>query len=337
VTSTAPRSGPSPAGPAGSGWRAWALGVAAMAMFGLTLPMTQLATGPADAPQLSPAFVTSARAVVAAGLSAVLLRALRAPWPSAAQWRLLALAALGNAVLYPGLLAWALRSVPSQHAAVVTGLAPLLTSVVAAAVWRQRPGAGFWACAAGGCALVVGFSLWRAQQAGLGWRPAPADLGLALGVLAASVGYVAGARVTPALGAERTICWVTLAALPLTLPGALWAAQAQGGWAALAAVAPRAWAGLAYVSLFSMWIGFFAWYRALAAGDAVRISQVQLLQPFFAMVFAWPLLGQPVAPASLAVGAAVAATVWLGRRLSAAPPAPPAPAAAPASPAGSRR
>ena len=292
------------------------LGVAAMALFGMTLPMTQLATGTAAAPQFSPLFVTCARAVVAAGLSALWLFQARAPWPGPAQWRLLAVAAAGNAVAYPLTLAWALRTETSQHAAVITALAPLATSAVAALVLRQRVARGFWVCALAGCALVVAFSLWRAQQAGLGWRPSPADAWLAVGVLAASVGYVAGARVTPALGAERTICWVTLAALPVSLPGAWlqWPDQPP-----LASVPGAAWLGLAYVSLFSMWIAFFAWYRALAHGDAVRVSQVQLLQPFFAMAFAWPIHGQPVALASVGFGLAVIATVWLGRRYSAAP------------------
>lgn len=299
--------------PAGSGL--W-LGVAAMAMFGMTLPMTQLATGTAAAPQFSPLFVTCARAVVAAALSALWLFQARAPWPDLAQWRLLAVAAAGNAVAYPLTLAWALRTETSQHAAVITALAPLATSAVAALVLRQRVARGFWACAGAGCALVVAFSLWRAQQAGLGWRPSPADAWLAVGVLAASVGYVAGARVTPALGAERTICWVTLTALPVTLPGAVlqWPDQPP-----LASVPWAAWLGFAYVSLFSMWIALFAWYRALAQGDAVRVSQVQLLQPFFAMAFAWPIHGQPVALASVGFGLAVIATVWLGRRFSAAP------------------
>lgn len=312
------------------------LGVAAMAMFGMTLPMTQLATGTAAAPHFSPLFLTCARAVVAAGLSALWLwrvdfrtatwrlpahiagtaRPSRAPWPTAAQWRLLAVAAAGNAVAYPLTLAWALRTETSQHAAVITALAPLATSAVAALVLRQRVARGFWVCALAGCALVVAFSLWRARQAGLGWRPSPADAWLALGVLAASVGYVAGARITPALGAERVICWVTLAALPVTLPGALlqWSAQPP-----LHTVPASAWLGFAYVSLFSMWMAFFAWYRALAQGDAVRVSQVQLLQPFFAMAFAWPIHGQPVALSSLGFGAAVIATVWLGRRFSSTP------------------
>jgi drug/metabolite transporter (DMT)-like permease len=310
------------------------LGVAAMAMFGMTLPMTQLATGTAAAPQFTPLFVTCARAVVAAGLSALWLWQARAPWPDAGQWRLLGLAAAGNALAYPLALAWALRTETSQHAAVLTALAPLATSAVAALVLRQRVAHGFWVCALAGCALVVGFSLWRAQQAGLGWRPSPADVWLAGGVLAASVGYVAGARVTPALGAERSICWVTLAALPVTLPGAAWQWSAQPP---LAGVPLPAWLGLAYVSLFSMWIAFFAWYRALAQGDAVRVSQVQLLQPFFAMLFAWPIHGQPVALSSVGFGLAVIATVWLGRRFSAASPAAAAPPAGPASPTRSRR
>ena len=42
-----------------------------MALFGLTLPMTRLAIGSQDAPQLSPWFVTFGRAVLAALLSGV--------------------------------------------------------------------------------------------------------------------------------------------------------------------------------------------------------------------------------------------------------------------------
>lgn len=309
------------------------LGIAAMAMFGMTLPMTQLATGTAAQPHFTPEFVTCARAVLAATLSALWLWQTRAPGPTAAQWRLLAVAAAGNAIAYPLSLAWALRTETSQHAAVITALAPLATSAAAALVLRQRVGRGFWTCAVAGCALVVAFSLWRAQQAGQGWQPAAADIWLALGVLGASLGYVAGARVTPALGAERTICWVTLAALPVTLPGALFT---WGDQPPLRTVPLSAWLGFAYVSLFSMWMAFFAWYRALAQGDAVRVSQLQLLQPFFAMAFAWPIHGQPVALSSLGFGVAVIATVWLGRRLSvpviAARPAPAAPPAAPASP-----
>ena len=41
-----------------------------------------------------------------------------------------------------------------------------------------------------------------------------------------------------------------------------------------------------------MWLGFFAWYHGLTLGGVVRVSQVQLLQPFLALLFAVPLLGE---------------------------------------------
>ena len=43
-----------------------------------------------------------------------------------------------------------------------------------------------------------------------------------------------------------------------------------------------------------MWVGFFAWYRGLAMGGALRVSQTQLLQPFLSILAAVPLLGEPI-------------------------------------------
>ena len=50
-----------------------------------------------------------------------------------------------------------------------------------------------------------------------------------------------------------------------------------------------------------MWLGFFAWYRGLALGGTVRVSQVQLLQPFLALLFAVPVLGERLEPTTAAV------------------------------------
>ena len=286
-----------------------ALGVLGVAFFAVTLPMTRLATGSAAAPQLSPWFVTFARAALAGGLSIVMLLALRAPRPRRDQWKPLVLAVLGNAIGYPLLLGYALRVVTASHAAVVTALLPLMTAAVAAWVLHQRARLGFWICAVAGSLLVVAFSLLRASQQGHGFGFEWADLLLVGAVFAASVGYIHGAQVTPALGAERVICWVCVLALPLTLPGALltWPQQA---------VAPSAWAGLVYVGVFSMWIGFFAWYRGLALGGALRVSQAQLLQPFLSILAAVPLLGEPLDVVTLGFALAVVATVLVGKKLS---------------------
>ena len=113
------------------------LGLLGVFIFALTLPMTRLATGTVDAPQMSPWFVTWARAALAGGLSAIYLLAVRDPWPLAEQRGPLFLSLAGNVIGYPLLLGWALRHVTASHAAVITSLMPLATA--AAATPRARP------------------------------------------------------------------------------------------------------------------------------------------------------------------------------------------------------
>jgi len=290
---------PSPAAERRGLW----LGVAGVVMFALTLPMTRLAVGPAEAPQLPPLFVTAGRAALAALLSLGFLALTRAPWPPRRLWPVLGLSAAGTVIGFPLCLALALRHVDAMHAAVVTGLLPLATAAMAALAFRQRPSTGFWVCAVAGSLLVVAF----AAQAGGGALVA-ADGLLLLAVLCAAVGYVAGVSASRQLSAEQTICWVLVMSLPLTAPLALWSWPLQPARAS-------AWLGFGYVSLFSMWLGFFAWYRGLALGGTVRVSQVQLLQPFLALLSAVPLLGEKLEPATLLFSLAVLATVFIGRRM----------------------
>ena len=285
------------------------LGILGVAFFAVTLPMTRLATGTHDAPQLSPLFVTLARAALAGCLSVVFLLTTRSPLPKRHHWKPLGLAVLGNAIGYPLLLGFALRIVTASHAAVVTALLPLVTAAVAAWVLHQRARLGFWVCAVAGSLLVVAFSVLRAQEGGAGFGFEWADLLLVGAVFAASIGYIYGAQVTPELGAERVICWVCVMVLPVSLPGALWLWPQHS-------VASSAWGGLLYVGVFSMWAGFFAWYRGLVLGGALRVSQAQLLQPFLSILAAALLLGETLDGVTLAFAAAVVVTVVIGKQFS---------------------
>lgn len=281
-----------------------ALGLLAVALFAATTPMTRLAVGSAAAPALSPAFVTAGRAAAAGILAAAFLLAVRAARPSRRDAVPLAVCALGTVLGFPLFLALGLRHVDAVHAAVVTGLIPLATAAVAALVFRQRPSPAFWATALAGTGLVLGHAAWRGAGAlGAG------DLLLLGAVLSAAVGYVAGARLSERMPPSHVVSWVLVLSLPATVPATL------AVWPASAA-SPVAWAGFAYVSLVSMWLAFFAWYRALAVGGAVRVSQVQLVQPFLSMLMAVPLLGETIDAPTLAVALAVAAMVLLGRRLA---------------------
>jgi drug/metabolite transporter (DMT)-like permease len=75
-----------------------------------------------------------------------------------------------------------------------------------------------------------------------------------------------------------------------------------------------AWAGFAYVSVISMFLGFFAWYAGLARGGVARIGQVQLLQPPMTLGWSALVLGESVGPGTLAAALAVLASVVVTQR-----------------------
>lgn len=284
-------------------------GLVGVTLFAATLPMTRLAVGTAEAPQLSPWFVTFGRAAVAGVLSIAYLLWQRAQGrlrvPTRAEWPLIGITAFGVIVGFPLFLALALRHVPSTHGAVVTALLPLSTAVLGALWFRQRPSVGFWACAVLGSGLVLAYMVWRAGGFYLG----AANIYLIIAMTTGAFGYIGGARLTPRLGAEQVICWVLVSCLPLTLPIAWLFAPAD-----FHAIAGMSWLGFGYVALFSMWIGFFAWYRALALG-AVRVSQIQLVQPFLSLLFAVPLAGEQLDMVTLVFALAVIATVYMGKKM----------------------
>jgi drug/metabolite transporter (DMT)-like permease len=76
-----------------------------------------------------------------------------------------------------------------------------------------------------------------------------------------------------------------------------------------------AWLGFAYVSVFSMYVGFFPWYKGLALGGIARVGQTQLLQPFFTFVGAALLLNEKIDTTTLIFAAVVVGLVALGRNM----------------------
>jgi drug/metabolite transporter (DMT)-like permease len=282
------------------------LGLLGVAIFALTLPMTRLAVGTPDAPQMSGVFIALGRAVVAGLLSAMFLLATKAPLPRRDQWRPLALVAGGVVFGFPLCTSIAMRHVEAVHASVIVGVLPLATAAVGAWLHRQRPSRGFWLCAATGTALVVAFAILKSGTARLAINPADALLLLAMAC--AAVGYGYGAQLSQQMRAEHVICWALVLSLPLNVPLALMQ------WPQIA-IKTGAWWAFGYVAVFSMWLGFFAWYRGLALGGTVRVSQVQLVQPFLSMLFAVPLLGETLDGITIGFGLAVIVTVFAGKKM----------------------
>jgi drug/metabolite transporter (DMT)-like permease len=277
------------------------LGLTGVAIFSLTLPFTKMAVA-----ELNPVLVALGRAVVAAIGSAILLWWIGAPRPTRSQTRALLVTALGVVVGFPVFASVAMRYVPASHGAVVIGILPLATALFGALRFGERPSAGFWLAALVGSGIVIGFALWQG-----GGEFHAADLALFAAVVAAAMGYAEGARLSQTMGGQQVISWALVLSMPLLLPLTIWL-----GWKYGVSASPRAWIGFGYVSLFSMFIGFFFWYKGLALGGIARVGQVQLLQPFLTLVGAALILGETLDMRNVLFAFAVIAVVAIGRRMT---------------------
>jgi drug/metabolite transporter (DMT)-like permease len=283
--------------------RGMLLGLAGVAIFSLTLPFTRMAvTG------LDPAFVALGRALVAAALAAIWLRWKRAPPPPRSALLPLAMVSLGCVIGFPWLTSIALRTLPASHGAVLVGILPLATAVFSALRGNEKPSPGFWAMALLGTGLVIAFAL---RQSGGSFHLA--DLLMFAAVALAALGYAEGGRLARTMGGEQVICWALLLSAPLVLPLVLWLSWPHFG--SFASAGAGAWLGFAYVSVFSMFIGFFFWYRGMAVGGIARVGQVQLVQPFLTLVGAAIFLDEPLELSNFVFAFAVIAVVAAGRKM----------------------
>lgn len=294
----------------------------AVVLFAMTIPMTRLANGSLADPQWPPLFVAAARAAIAGGLALMHLLWVRAAWPAKAHrpWLLAVIA--GGVLGFPLGMGWAVRIVPASHAAVLTGLLPLITAALAAWWLGQRPRWGFWLASVAGAALIGAFVWVNAAKAspsvgGGASSTLLADMCLLLGLVGASVAYVAGARLSREMPSAQVMSWSLVIGWPMTVALALW--FWPPGFHSLAqawqVIKPQAWAGLAYVAVCSTWLGFFLWYAALAK-DPMRVSQLQLLQPFFALVISAIVLGEHVPAHTWLFALAVLTTVGVGQAMA---------------------
>lgn len=242
--------------------RGLAWGLLGVIIFSLTLPFTHVAVRTLD-----PVFVGAGRAVVAGALAAVLLLVTRSSPLGRRQLGSALVVAGGVVIGFPVLTSLAMRDVPASHGAVVIGILPAATAVVAVLRGRESPSATFWVASLAGAASVIGFVV----VGGGGSGAAGADVLLLLAVVAAAIGYAEGGLLARRVGAWRTICWALVLALPVMVPLTIGSVLTNPVTADA-----TGWLAFGYVSLFSMFLGFFAWYRGLAIGPIAAVSQIQL-------------------------------------------------------------
>src|SRR5271154_941624 len=275
------------------------LGFIGVAVFGGTLPATRIAVSAID-----PIALTALRTAIAGLCSLGLLIVLRRPLPPRRLWPQLAIAMLGVCILFPFLMALAVRTVDASHGGVVLGILPIATALVAVTITDERPKPLFWIASLAGAALVVAFALRQG-----GGTLSAGDFLLFAAVAVAAIGYAFSGRLTAEMPGWEVISWVLVMALPISLPAAALTMPAD-----LPQMALKPWLAVLFVAIFSQWGGFFAWNAGLAMGGIARVSQVQLLQPFITFALASFFNGETITPQILLFTAAVVATVAISTR-----------------------
>ncbi len=257
----------------------WFSGFIGMSIFAGSLPATRIAVADFD-----PTFLTCLRASLAGLLAALLLWGLRQPRPSRQQLSPLIFSALGVVVGFPLFTALALQHVTSAHCIVFVGLLPLCTATFAVLRGGERPRWPFWMFSIIGAAFVAGYAAWGQTEVSL-----IGDALMMAAIVACGMGYAEGASLSRTLGGWQVICWSLVLSLPVMLPMTLITTPDT-----FQNIGTPAWISLAYVSLFSMLLGFVFWYRGLALGGIATVGQLQLLQPFIGLALAALLLNESI-------------------------------------------
>ncbi|WP_024530982.1 MULTISPECIES: DMT family transporter [Serratia] len=279
----------------------WLNGFLGMVIFSGSLPATRVAVLSFD-----PLFLTVARASIAGLIALLLLGLFKQQRPRGDQLFSLVIVALGVVVGFPLLTALALQHVTSAHSIVFLGLLPLATAIFGVLRGGERPRPAFWLFSIIGSLLVMSFAFVQGVSASL-----VGDALMLAAVVVCGLGYAEGAKLSRELGGWQVICWALLLALPVMLVTSLLLMPSS-----LEAIRLPAWISLAYVSLFSMLIGFIFWYRGLAQGGIASVGQLQLLQPFFGLALAAGFLREPVSLLMLATTLGIILCVAGSRRFA---------------------
>ena len=275
-------------------------GLLGILTFSFTLPFTRIAVA-----TINPFFMTTGRAALAALFALIVFAVVRPQRPKKNQVIRLIIVAAGVVIGFPLFTSLALQSVPSAHGTVVIALLPAVTALFVVIRTGERPSFLFWGASIAGAIAVIAF---LALSNGFSGFSLP-DIFLVLAVISAAIGYTEGGLLSRELGSWQTICWALIISLPVMAP-----LTAVNFVIAPLAHDPIAWLCFLYTALFSMFLGFFAWYRGLAIGPMTSVSQVQLSQPVFTLIWSTLILGEVLTPEILIGGAVIIALAFIAVR-----------------------
>lgn len=280
----------------------WVNGFIGVAIFAGSLPATRVAVMGFD-----PGFLTAARAAIAGVLGLILILVLKEKKPAKKDWWPLAIVALGVVIGFPLFTALALQYMNAAHSIVFVSLLPLATAIFAVLRGGEKPNQFFWIFAVLGSGVVFAYMFFISGDTSLGIG----DFYMLMAIIFCGFGYAEGGVLSRKIGGWQVICWALILSLPFMLFLTIFYMPTS-----FQNISASAVVGLIYVSLFSMLIGFFFWYKGLAQGGIAAISQLQLLQPLMGLAIAAALLHEHVSWSMLVVTAATLLCVAAAKKFA---------------------
>ncbi|WP_347019916.1 DMT family transporter [Acinetobacter calcoaceticus] len=280
----------------------WVNGFIGVAIFAGSLPATRVAVM-----GFEPGFLTAARAVIAGILGLILILVLKQKKPAKQDWWPLAIVAIGVVIGFPLFTALALQYMNAAHSIVFVSLLPLATAIFAVLRGGEKPNQFFWIFAVLGSAVVFAYMFFISGDTSLGIG----DFYMLMAIIFCGFGYAEGGVLSRKIGGWQVICWALILSLPFMLFLTIFYMPTS-----FQNISASAVVGLIYVSLFSMLIGFFFWYKGLAQGGIAAISQLQLLQPLMGLAIAAALLHEHVSWSMLVVTAATLLCVAAAKKFA---------------------
>ncbi|MFY0641341.1 MAG: DMT family transporter [Bermanella sp.] len=274
-------------------------GLFAVIIFSLTAPLTTIALE-----AFSPAFIACMRAMIAGALSIAAVLWFKWPMPKGRDLVWLSVGGAGIALIFPFSLAQSLLNWQASEIGIVLAGLPFVTALIAVGLFKEKTTKQFWMSLLVGSMLLVLFAY--SQSNGVLYPS------LFLMLLAAGFGYAMGGHVAKRLGGFQTICWMMVLYFPISLFGTGYFAMENA--ASFTSANAQALLALVYLAVMSQWIGFHFWYESMVNIGIAKTGQLQLLQPFFTLGFAVPLLGYTLTLSHVTFAVLITGSVWLLRR-----------------------
>jgi drug/metabolite transporter (DMT)-like permease len=275
------------------------IGFVGIAIFSLTLPFTQMAVN-----EMSPFFLAFGRASIAGICALILLLFNKSKFPNRVQIKKLIIIVVGVVYGFPIFTSIAMTTLPSSHSGIVLGILPLAMSLFAAIKYKEKPSLSFWLTSIFGTFMVISYTFMDNDGSLM-----IEDLWLLFAILFAAIGYSEGGILSKEMGSIAVISWALVISLPLNLFASYVFYETS-----YATISFQAFMSLMYVGLFSMFIGFFFWYKGIAIGGISRVGQVQLIQPFLTIIGAYFLTNEKITFLNILFALIVLIVIIIGRR-----------------------